>query len=99
MNITEIPFWITATQWASRSVLVVLALLSVWSIATMIQCYRLLQKARGGTDAEANFHRLHAKINSGQLPAPVSKNEETTSIYQAVVNVAASFKDPMRIDR
>ena len=41
------PTWILITQWLARSILVILVILSVWSIATMIRCSRLIQEAKG----------------------------------------------------
>lgn len=41
------PIWIIAIQWLSRVVLVVLLVLSVWSVATMIRCARGLKVANG----------------------------------------------------
>ena len=41
------PVWIITVQWISRSVLVLLFVLSIWSVATMLRCSRLLKKADG----------------------------------------------------
>jgi biopolymer transport protein ExbB/TolQ len=91
---TDIPFWITATHWASRSVLVILVLLSIWSVGTMIQCHRLLQRAQGGKDGDALFTRLFEQLRAGR----VDKGEDS-SLYQAVLNEAADYKEPLKIDR
>jgi biopolymer transport protein ExbB/TolQ len=39
------PVWIVAVQWVSRSVLGVLFFLSIWSVATMLRCQRLMKAA------------------------------------------------------
>jgi len=49
------PVWIIAIQWLSRSVLVVLLLLSVWSVATMIRCAKGLRIARGRFQNSESF--------------------------------------------
>lgn len=41
------PVWIIVVQWLSRSILALLFILSIWSVATMLRCSRLLQKADG----------------------------------------------------
>jgi biopolymer transport protein ExbB/TolQ len=46
------PLWIIAVQWISRSVLLLLFILSIWSIATMLRCSRLLKKADGSSKSE-----------------------------------------------
>ena len=91
----EIPFWITATHWASRFVLVLLALLSIWSVATMIRCYRWLQKARGADAGEGSFSSLQAQLRAGQLKAAGGE----PSLYQAVVSEAKNYREPLTIDR
>ena len=42
---STLPAWIIVTQWVSRSVLFLLFVLSIWSIATMIRCSRLMRAA------------------------------------------------------
>ena len=99
MSPIEMPFWITATQWASRSVLLVLAALSVWSVATMIRCYRQLQEAAGGKDSGGLFSRLQKQIRDGKLSDILSL--PGTSLYESVLHEAAGNKvqEPVRIDR
>jgi biopolymer transport protein ExbB/TolQ len=41
------PAWIVVVQWLSRSVLLLLFVLSLWSVATMLRCSRLLRRASG----------------------------------------------------
>src|SRR4051812_29412639 len=41
-----LPGWILATQWASRGVLIVLVILSIWSVAIMVDRFRVF----GGTE-------------------------------------------------
>lgn len=100
MNTSEIPLWITATHWASRSVLVVLALLSVWSIATMIRCYRLIQNAAGGAGAGELFTQIQNLIRDGKITEILHLAGEP-NLYQQVVREAAAnvSQDPSRIDR
>jgi biopolymer transport protein ExbB len=96
-KMNEIPLWIQATQWASRSMLVLLVLLSIWSVATMIRCRRLLNNAAG--DGDTRFQKVRQMLEDGQL-AEILKTPET-SVYENVVQRAAknSSQDPSRIDR
>jgi biopolymer transport protein ExbB len=41
------PVWIIVVQWLSWLVLLLLVALSIWSVATMLRVYRLLNKADG----------------------------------------------------
>lgn len=99
MNSADIPLWITATHWAARAILVLLVILSIWSIATMIQCYRTLNSARGGAAGDDLFKRLQKLIRDGQVKDAVAAREN--SLYQEVLREAADLKlqEPSRIDR
>lgn len=43
-----LPAWITVTQWASRGVLLLLLALSIWSVAIMVDRYRVLKGSPPG---------------------------------------------------
>jgi biopolymer transport protein ExbB len=65
---TGLPTWIIVTQWLSRSILAVLLFLSVWSVATMIRCFRLLQNANGPQNLfSAESAQVTQWIEKGQL--------------------------------
>lgn len=51
------PIWILAIQWLSRSILGFLILLSVWSVATMIRCARMIKEANG-SDSQSEFSQI-----------------------------------------
>ena len=99
MNAGNIPTWANATHWASASVLFILALLSIWSVATMIQSYRLLKKARGGVSSDEIFLLLHKELRNGDIAAALKNGG--TSLYGAVLQEALAVKiqEPFRIDR
>jgi biopolymer transport protein ExbB/TolQ len=61
------PLWIITVQWISRSVLVLLFILSIWSVATMLRCYRLLQKADGPSKGGNNeLEKVSRMVESRQ---------------------------------
>lgn len=61
------PAWIIVIQWLSRSVLVLLLALSIWSVATMLRCSRLLKKADGrSTDADDELSKVSQWVETRQ---------------------------------
>jgi biopolymer transport protein ExbB len=46
----DMPLWIVAIQWLSRSVLGLLLILSLWSVATMLRCARTMKIASGSLE-------------------------------------------------
>ncbi|PWU17047.1 MAG: MotA/TolQ/ExbB proton channel family protein [Bdellovibrio sp.] len=92
MSGSEVPFWIVLTHWGSRSILFILGLLSIWSVATMIKCHRLLKRARGG---EGSFDRLFESVRSGHPEMSAAEN----SLYWEVLKESVGYKEPARIDR
>lgn len=95
----EVPLWITLMLWASRLVLILLVGLSIWSVATMIQCYRLLRSASGGEKGPEIFNHIRETVNAGRASEVVREPE--ASLYHAVVRESASVgsHDPQQIDR
>ena len=55
----NLPLWITAVEWVSRSILILLALLSVWSVALMVEKRRAF-KDYLGRELEDAKELLHA---------------------------------------
>ncbi|MGZ3722245.1 MAG: MotA/TolQ/ExbB proton channel family protein [Bdellovibrionales bacterium] len=96
MNSAALPLWIEATQWASRSILVLLIGLSIWSVATMIRCRRLLATAAGD---ENRFQNLRTLIQDGKISEILQGPE--AGLYESVVRTAAknTSQEPSRIDR
>jgi len=96
------PVWIVAVQWISRSVLVLLFLLSIWSVATMLRCSRLLQKANGPAgEADAELEKVSQLIETRQWE-PLKEwasHEETLHAGTARTILQTSSTDPFRIDR
>lgn len=77
------PVWIIAVQWVSRAILLILVLLSVWSVATMIQCSRGI-KAAAGSELDEVSNWIKAK--NWQKIKDWSKNG--TSLYAGTVREA-----------
>ena len=99
MNISEIPGWIIAIHWASRAVLFFLVGLSIWSTATMIQCYRFLKKAKGGDSSSEIFLTLQKQLRESNFSDQLHKDGK--SLYEVLIFEALSTKiqEPSRIDR
>jgi biopolymer transport protein ExbB/TolQ len=99
MNAPEMPIWITAMQWASRSILVLLVILSIWSIATMIQCRRALLTSRGGPRGNELFAQLLQWVREGKISE--LKGNAEPSLYRDVLVEAMDQQrqEPARIDR
>ena len=95
----DVPLWITVMLWASRLVLVLLVGLSIWSVATMIKCYRLLQAASGGKEDKDAFDKVRETVNAGRAAEVVS--DSVSTLYHSVVRESASVTshDPTQIDR
>lgn len=95
----EVPLWITVMLWASRLVLILLVVLSIWSVATMIKCYRLLQDAAGGKAGEDVFNHVREIVSAGRSSEIL--RESDASLYHAIVRESSSVssQDPMQIDR
>lgn len=96
------PVWIIVVQWISRSVLVLLFLLSIWSVATMLRCSRLLKKANGpAREADNELGKVTQLIESRQwdsLKAWASQGETLhAGTARTILQTASS--DPFRIDR
>ena len=96
------PVWIIAVQWVSRSVLVLLFILSIWSVATMLRCFRLLKKAdassKGGSD---EMQRISQLIETRQW-APFKEwasQGDTLHAGTARVILQTGSNDASQIDR
>ena len=96
------PVWIIAIQWLSRSVLGLLLALSVWSVASMLRCSRLLQKADGATkESVGEIEKVSQWIESREW-APLrewaSKGE---TLHAGTVRkiLHTTSQDPSQIDR
>jgi biopolymer transport protein ExbB/TolQ len=62
-----VPVWIIAVQWISRSVLLLLFILSIWSVATMLRCSRLLRNADGSSKSgNDELERISQLLESRQ---------------------------------
>jgi biopolymer transport protein ExbB len=103
MNPTEVPTWITAALWCARFILLVLAGLSIWSVATMIKCQRLLKVASGGEDSEVAYARIEKLIAEHKLSA-ISSSATASSLseenlYQALTVEITKFTEPFQIEK
>ena len=96
------PVWIIVVQWISRSVLVLLLALSVWSVATMLRSSRLMKKAGGGSEGPGNEDKkVSGWIESGDKDAfrAWSEQNETMKAGAARAILATGSDDPHSIDR
>jgi biopolymer transport protein ExbB len=96
------PVWIVAIQWLSRSVLGLLFVLSIWSVATMLRCSRLLQRADGPPkESVGEMERVSQWVETSQwdhLREWAAKNE-TLHAGTARTIFRTSTDDPSQIDR
>jgi biopolymer transport protein ExbB len=92
------PVWIIVVQWISRSVLVLLIILSVWSVATMLRCSRLLKKAAGPDSEDETVARW---IESGDKDAFRAWAEKSVTLQAGTARAifATASSDPSSIDR
>ena len=96
------PVWIIAVQWLSRTVLVLLFILSVWSVATMLRCSRLLNKAGGPSRKFDEEMELIAKWFDARQWDPFrewASKGDTLHAGAARAILETSSTDPSRIDR
>ena len=56
------PIWLVAIQWLSRLVLLILFILSMWSVATMLRCAKAFREANGDLK---NAENKNAGENNG----------------------------------
>ena len=96
------PVWIIVVQWISRSVLVLLLVLSVWSVATMLRCSRSLKKAGSRPDGSDNENDVVSKwIDAGDKDSFLAwaDKSETLQAGAARALLATKSDDPASIDR
>lgn len=96
------PLWITVVQLLSRSVLVLLFVLSIWSVATMLRCSRLLNKADGSSDkGDGNQDKTTHWIETEQW-GPFREwaaKGDTLHAGTARAILQTESADPSRVDR
>jgi biopolymer transport protein ExbB len=96
------PVWIVAVQWLSWSVLALLVALSLWSVATMLRCSRLLNKADGrpgeGDDALGHVSQW-IESRQWQLFREWAAKGETLHAGTARVILQTASNEASRIDR
>jgi biopolymer transport protein ExbB/TolQ len=96
------PVWIIVVQWISRSVLVLLLVLSVWSVATMLRSSRLLNKAAGASKNPDNEDENVSRwIDSGDKGAFRAWADKSGSLQAGAARaiLATASDDPGSIDR
>ncbi len=96
------PVWITVVQLLSRSILVLLFLLSIWSVATMLRCSRVLKKTDGSSKGNANgLARSSEMIEKQQWTEfrEWAQKGDTLHAGTARVILETGSSDPSRIDR
>ncbi|MCK9419754.1 MAG: MotA/TolQ/ExbB proton channel family protein [Nitrospirae bacterium] len=96
------PVWIVAVQWVSRAILLLLFILSIWSVATMLRCFRLLQKADGTSKGGNNdLDRASQLIETHQW-APFrewASHGDTLHAGTARVILQTTPNDTSQVDR
>jgi biopolymer transport protein ExbB/TolQ len=95
------PAWIIAVQWISRSILLLLFILSIWSVATMLRCSRLLKKADGPSKGNNELERITRLIETRQW-APFKEwasQGDTMHAGTARVILQTGSNDASKIDR
>jgi biopolymer transport protein ExbB/TolQ len=96
------PVWIITIQWLSRSILVLLFILSIWSVATMLRCSRVLQKAGGSAKgAQDEQEKTSLWIETRQW-APLKEwasQGDTLHAGTARVILQTASNDPSQVDR
>lgn len=94
------PVWIVVVQWISRLVLVLLMLLSVWSVATMLRCAKGLKRARGSaSDADAELNQVAAWIENQNWSLFREWASKGQSLSAGVARVALATPDQSKVDR
>jgi len=96
------PVWIITVQWLSRSILVLLFILSIWSVATMLRCSRMLKKAGGSAkDARDEQEKTSQWIETRQWPPfkEWASQGDTLRAGTARVILQTASNDPSQVDR
>jgi biopolymer transport protein ExbB/TolQ len=96
------PVWIITVQWISRSILVLLFILSIWSVATMLRCSRLLKKADGLSKGATNELEKTKRLIETRQWVPFSEwasQGETLHAGTARVILRTASNDPSQVDR
>lgn len=94
------PVWIVVIQWISKFVLVLLMLLSVWSVATMLRCAKGLRRARGSTsDQDAELSQAAAWIENQSWDLFRDWAAKEHSMNAGVARVALNTHDHSKVDR
>jgi biopolymer transport protein ExbB len=96
------PVWIIVIQWLSRSVLVLLLVLSIWSVATMLRCSRLLKNADGlSKENDDELKKVSQWVEARQWDPfrEWAGKQKTLHAGTARAILQTSSSDPSRIDR
>jgi biopolymer transport protein ExbB len=96
------PVWIIVIQWLSRSVLILLLALSIWSVATMLRCSRLLKNADGQSKENNNeLEKVSQWVEKEQWDPfrEWASKQDTLHAGTARAILQTSSNDPSRIDR
>ncbi|HTG01875.1 MAG TPA: MotA/TolQ/ExbB proton channel family protein [Nitrospirota bacterium] len=101
-EVFTMPLWITVVQFISRSVLVLLFFLSIWSVATMLRCSRMLNKADGSPKNGGNSpDKTSEWIATGQWGPFREWAEKSDTLHAGTARVILQTEsnDPARVDR
>jgi biopolymer transport protein ExbB/TolQ len=96
------PVWIITVQWLSRSILVLLFILSIWSVATMLRCSRMLKKAGGSAKDERDEQEKTSQWIETRQWAPFKEwasQGDTLRAGTARVILQTASNDPSQVDR
>jgi biopolymer transport protein ExbB len=87
------PGWILLTEIASKSVLGILVLLSVWSIAIMIDRYKVLKLVSDSSE------ELEGLVQNSSPQELKDRLREKTGLQARALKVAMAQSDPAKIDQ
>lgn len=87
--------WIFIVAWFSRIVLLLLVLLSVWSVAVIIDRRKFFR----GLGIEENFEKLRSRFLSGDAAQVRAGLRETPSVYTEAFEGVVGLQEPEQIEK
>ena len=94
------PVWISAVEWISRGIFVLLILLSIWSVAMMFRCAKNLRLANGQkNDSDQEVEEASKLIESANSSGLKSWADSSNSLRAGTIRIALATTDLQNIDR
>ena len=94
---SSLPLWILAVEWVSRGVLLLLIMLSVWSVALMVDRFRVFQTAQSG-----NLEKVRSLILANNFEALqdwLKQHSESVALATLRTAVETPHRSAEAIDR